>query len=384
MKKRNTRKKSKSNKLFDPDEISTLISQAIVSDMGSATHVYGDSNDPVAYAKSRQKAEILKKYCSEDQDKEKLESDTFHKFLEINRHMIETNRGLEKTLPWTATNIRASTPTMDRIHLRARALMYEILTPFTEEEWHLECKNSGGSSVGVPYRDTSVEAKFTFPMTVTKDCLPYMERYWRTNTQLARAIRNFNRAYPLVDNPYQTVRGSRATTVDKTTDKRRMICVEPTCNMFLQQGLMQMLYKRMRVFGLDVETLPERNKYLAYISSIIGNLATIDWSSASDTVSSKLIEWLLPPMWLEVVTKTRSHFTTIGGRSVKLAMVSTMGNAVTFPLETLVFWTYAHAVHHTITDPGNISLFKKFEQRPRNISVLAMIALWLQLWLIHL
>lgn len=354
---------SKKRQLFDPDEVSTCISQAIVRDLEGPTHVYGDSNDPLAYAKSRQRSEILSKYCSPSQDREALDAATFQKFLEMNSHMGNVNKALEVEIPWKTTRIQSSMPEMEKIHLRARALMHEVLTPMDEDEWFEECRNSTGSTVGVSFNDTSPEAKFTFPLSSTEGCLLYWSRYRMFNTQLNMAIQEWNAENPVKD-PISICKGSRATTVDKTTTKRRFICVEPTLNMFFQQGLMHALYKRMRKCGLDVELLPDINKRLAQISSITGRNATIDWSSASDCVSIKLLEWLLPQTWFVRVYNTRSHSILLKDEWVNPEMISTMGNAVTFPLETLVFWTYAHAVHHTLTEPGSNSLFKIFEERP--------------------
>jgi hypothetical protein len=239
--------------------------------------------------------------------------------------------------------------------------MQSVLSPFEWDEWFMECKNSGGTSVGVPYMDTSVERKFTFPMSTTGSVLNLFRSTMADDLYLSEAIENFNRHNPVNNGPFEIVEGSKATTVDKTADKRRMICVEPTCNMYLQQGLMQMMYNRMKAVGLNVETLPDAHKEIARESSITGSNATIDWSSASDCVSIELLRWLLPPRWFDVVFRTRSHTTLIKGESVKLAMISTMGNATTFPLETLVFWTYAQAVRLTEDKTSNRSLLNEEE-----------------------
>jgi hypothetical protein len=360
--------RTKKRPLFDPDEIATLISQAIVSDLAASEQKYGDANDPLAYAKYRQSSEILKKYCSPSQDKDKLEQETFEKFKKVNAHMRAINKKLLLSLPWHLKCIQRNHPESWKIHVRARALIHEVLTPLDEDEWFKECRNSSGSTVGVSYSDTSVEAKLTFPLTVTAGCLLHWQRYRLFNPQLDKAIQIWNAENPTTD-PVVVIEGSRASTVDKTTLIRRFICVEPTLNMFLQQGLMYALYARMKRYGLDVETLPDTNKRLAYESSIHGKNATIDWSSASDCVSIMLLKWLLPFKWYSKIYATRCHSVSLNGEWVYPEMVSTMGNAVTFPLETLIFWAYAHATHHTLTEPGSNSLFKEFEKRPGDISV---------------
>jgi hypothetical protein len=123
---------------------------------------------------------------------------------------------------------------------------------------------------------------------------------------------------------------------------------------------MTVLYDRMREFGLDVESLPELHKKQALRSSISSAKATIDWSSASDCVSIELLRYLLPPKWFNIVDAVRCPYTSLNGVNVELQMISTMGNAVTFPLETLVFWTFAHAVRLSLNIHNN-SLFPEWE-----------------------
>jgi len=94
---------------------------------------------------------------------------------------------------------------------------------------------------------------------------------------------------------------------------------------------------------LDLATLPTLHKERAKRASIDGREATIDWSSASDCVSIDLLRWLMPQQWFECCDSVRSTQILIEDSWVKLNMFSTMGNAVTFPLETLVFWTIAQA-----------------------------------------
>lgn len=77
-------------------------------------------------------------------------------------------------------------------------------------------------------------------------------------------------------------------------------------------------------------------------------IATIDLSSASDTVSLELCRLVLPPMWLDLLESLRSPFTRIikDGAPIwhKNAKFSSMGNGFTFELETLIFYSLAKAV----------------------------------------
>ncbi len=351
--------KQRKSRSFSPDEISTLIHQALRRDLSEAKQVYGFQDSPRDYAISRQSAELLKKYCSPDHDKAQLELEAFAKFRKINEHICGINERLINTLPIRGTQIQRGTPYMDKVHLRAQAIIKFVLGSFVEDEWIAGCKHSGGSTVGVPYVDTSVEKKFTFPMTVTKRALPFLKRCLDLDPQLRSAVEEFNRANPVTD-WYRIVKGSQATTVDKDSTKRRFISTEPTGNMYLQQGTMECFYNRLKAVGLDLELLPMQHIRRAYLSSITCREATIDWASASDCEAIELVRWGLPGDWFGIVDAIRSPTTSIGDEEVVLGMVSTMGNANTFPIETLLFWAYAHAVRLS-ENPLTNALYPKWE-----------------------
>jgi len=132
---------------------------------------------------------------------------------------------------------------------------------------------------------------------------------------------------------------------------------------------MGVMYDRLRAAGLDVETLPNTHKFLAQMASITGALATIDWSSASDSVSYELVRWLLPHDWFWALDICRSPNIQVLGEWTKAEIFSSMGNAGTFPLETLVFWAYAHAVILT-EDTDSYTMFPEPNQlERRDVSV---------------
>ena len=144
---------------------------------------------------------------------------------------------------------------------------------------------------------------------------------------------------------FEVVRGNRFTTVDKDALKNRGICIEPSLNVFLQLAVGEYISNRMkRKLGWDKSSAQVFHKTLARIGSLTGAVATIDLSSASDTICRNLVKLLLTPAWFRLVDDLRSHFTLIRGRWVKLEKFSSMGNGFTFELETLLFWSLARAI----------------------------------------
>jgi len=138
----------------------------------------------------------------------------------------------------------------------------------------------------------------------------------------------------------------RVITVPKTLKTPRIIAVEPTCMMFVQQGLLRSILDA--VEGLDI---PSRliswqsqvpNQVLARKGSLSGEYATLDLSSASDRVSNQHVRAMLAnfPHLFEAVDACRSRKADVPGHGViRLAKFASMGSALCFPFEAMIFTT---------------------------------------------
>jgi hypothetical protein len=132
--------------------------------------------------------------------------------------------------------------------------------------------------------------------------------------------------------------------VPKDARSMRPIIVEPILNGFAQKGIGDYLKRRLkRCVGLDLKD-QEPNKLAALKGSLDGSIATVDLSSASDTVSWSLVSLLLPDDWLEFLALHRTGDVQVGEEAVQLEKFSSMGNAYTFELESLIFFSLAHSV----------------------------------------
>lgn len=143
------------------------------------------------------------------------------------------------------------------------------------------------------------------------------------------------------------VKGSRLSFVPKTSEISRTICTEPILNMFFQKGIAYCLEKRLsQVFGIDLSAQPDINRELARIGSLNGRFGTIDLSSASDSISRSLCKEFLPARVTALLELTRCPCTILpDGSELDLHMVSSMGNAFTFPLQTLLFSSLVSACY---------------------------------------
>jgi len=134
--------------------------------------------------------------------------------------------------------------------------------------------------------------------------------------------------------------------VPKDSRGPRLISMEPLEYQWIQQGLKDALYShigkhpltRGRINFLDQSV----NGSLALDSSRNRAYCTIDLKDASDLVSTKLVEGLLPKHLLPYFMAVRSHVTTLpDGEEIVLKKYAPMGSAVCFPVEAIVFWTVA-------------------------------------------
>lgn len=144
----------------------------------------------------------------------------------------------------------------------------------------------------------------------------------------------------------------RVTPVPKTLKTPRIIAIEPTCMQFMQQGVARLLVRYLEqdstslyqnpCFGMIGFKDQGINQAMARIGSFDGSLATLDLSDASDRVSNQLVRTLVRdhPHLAEALDSTRSRRADVPGVGVfRLAKYASMGSALCFPIEAMVFLT---------------------------------------------
>jgi len=168
------------------------------------------------------------------------------------------------------------------------------------------------------------------------------------------------------------VNGNVLSTVPKNVDISRTICTEPPLNMFFQLGLGKLIEKRLvRDFNIrlgesrdgEVANQQSVNRLMAQEGSIRQNFATIDLSSASDTISIDLLCEVMPLEFLRLLQTYRSPTCRVGSNEVYMNMLSTMGNGFTFPLQTYLFATIVVACYRVL------GISPKCSSHNRNFSV---------------
>jgi len=132
--------------------------------------------------------------------------------------------------------------------------------------------------------------------------------------------------------------------VPKTVKTHRGIAVEPLLNLFVQKGIDTVMRQRLLRVGIDLSD-QSRNQRMAREGSLCleDYFCTIDLSAASDSISTRLVQLLLPPAWYDIMSDTRSEHYLLEGTQSAYKKFCSMGNGFCFPLETLIFCAACHA-----------------------------------------
>lgn len=133
--------------------------------------------------------------------------------------------------------------------------------------------------------------------------------------------------------------------VPKTASTTRVIAEEPVWTQYVQQGILRvftdLLPRFPEVDGVCGWTDQSPNQRLARTGSINGGFATIDLSSASDRVTVQHVEAILTNQTFlkDCIMSCRSTRADVSGEILTLKKFASMGSALCFPMETMVFTT---------------------------------------------
>lgn len=146
--------------------------------------------------------------------------------------------------------------------------------------------------------------------------------------------------------------GVRVVFVPKTQAAPRVIAIEPAHKQFMQQGLLTYVVRKLESDPLTRKSLrfsdQRPNQRLAYRSSIDRRLATLDLKDASDRVHLHLVQRIFrDSQILENLEDSRSlHATLPDERNLVLTKFASMGSAMCFPVEAMVFYTLVQCAMH--------------------------------------
>jgi hypothetical protein len=161
----------------------------------------------------------------------------------------------------------------------------------------------------------------------------------RNDEDMASRLEKLDIVEPQDENPVRVV------FVPKTQKTPRVIAIEPVCMQYIQQGILRWLVPRIErgryTAGQVNFTDQSVNQKLALVSSKDSRFATMDLSEASDRVSSYLVDAMLEsvPLFREHVFACRSTRAKLPDSTiVELSKFASMGSALCFPMEAMVFF----------------------------------------------
>lgn len=201
------------------------------------------------------------------------------------------------------------------------------------------CHGGGATACRTPNWKKYHEFRFIPKLDET---YPYSEYFFLSPGHLCDDLKRLEES-ATVDIPK-----ARVVLVPKDSRGPRIISCEPAEMMYIQQGLMKLLYSTLEDHPLTQGQVNFRdqsvNRELARVGSIDSSLATIDLSDASDRVSLDLVRRVFPANWVECLEACRSEITVLPDLTeVKLNKFAPMGSSCCFPVEALVFWACAQA-----------------------------------------
>lgn len=206
---------------------------------------------------------------------------------------------------------------------------------------------SGGASTSRRRTSSHPAKKFSDKADVTQDAQIYIPAITGGSAVY--------REYGIFSNP-RVVEGAVLFTVPKNSVINRCACKEPDVNMYLQKAVGNYIRSRLRRFGVNLND-QSINRKLARQGSIDGSLATLDLSSASDTITIQAVRALLPDDWFEYLNDIRSPVVEVDGTLSRTKMFSSMGNGFTFELESLIFFALMKTTAYLRGHPGVISVY---------------------------
>lgn len=279
------------------------------------------------------------------------EEDCLRKFLEAERLNRETNCLLREVRAGRAS----LSPAVSSVLYKARRKIADVLGPVPKMQ-DLHFRFGPGATRGVKRSEASVRRKLAEDLTCSTELLPMVSALLGEMPVLAEFHEksSFVRTVDFVilrEDGSDTItmheewarvevaiRPSKLGFVPKNAKSFRSVNVEPGLNVVFQLGIGDYMAKRMSAFGIDIrdQTLNQRR---AMEGSLTGALATLDLSSASDTISKEIVFELLPLDWATLLSYGRSCECELPtGEVILQEKFSSMGNGFTFPLETLIFW----------------------------------------------
>jgi len=258
---------------------------------------------------------LLKKYQF-DTDKDIRKTAALDKLYQSEVVCQEYNHSGYTALCWGETeedvNIFSDAKAFLQKLLGDKACTKDIITRWS--------RHGPGSNLDTYKGNSNIYYKYAnWPYSCTVDALPvarfliqsnkrwlgYLENSYRKRFDLSKTL-ILNREV-FWASVFKVVPGNRITTVPKSAETDRTIAIEPAMNLMLQLGVDGYIRSRLKRWDIDLDS-QVKNQNMAYRGSIdptSDSYSTLDLAAASDSISLKVCEMLLPPKMQISVLKSQ-------------------------------------------------------------------------------
>jgi hypothetical protein len=299
---------------------------------------------------------LLKKFDLPN-DKVDKRSVAKEKFFATEDVCREYNQEGYTRLSWAQTDEMVNVFTYAKSFLE-KLLGHTVPDSSTMTEWS---RHGPGANLDTQYGLTSSYNKYhDWPYSCTSLAVPYARSVIMDDERWIGALEDdYRRRYNIPktaildrkvfwSNVISIVPGNRIAFVPKNALTERTIAIEPSLNLYLQLGVDGYIRRRLKRWGVDIDD-QTKNQEMARIGSINQSnedldFVTIDLSAASDSISLKVCEKLLPTDWYNHLIKLRSPSGALDDETILYEKISSMGNGFTFALETAIFTALVYGV----------------------------------------
>jgi hypothetical protein len=342
---------------------------------------YTAGHDALHYASARQCLAFFQKCEPLDLGIDKKQV-AFEKFVEAELACAKTNTKFDHL---TSGKLQMSGRASSMLHIAARkiaGMLDKVLAKHgCDDVWdaykQTQIRFGPGATSSVKAQHANPSVKLGARLECSNDLLPCVEKYMELVPALLQNHRHVSSslyseletADLVLDSTCEVFAvAGKLSFVPKSAKTNRSIVVPPHLNSLFQRGYGLLLREALSTVGIDLQD-QTANQQAARIASLTGQLATVDLSSASDTLSTAIVWELLPYDWVSAMSEVRSSTVTYVERKGKkendtivlfpdLQKFGSMGDAFTFELETLIFYglTYAACVYSN-ADPRPVTVY---------------------------
>lgn len=330
--------------MVDQGKNALALKTALAADCASFFARKGESIDgPRAFAIERLQARVLRKLGPDSDDDESRSVAAWTKFTEMNAHSAS----------WTWKQTGPSDAMFDDM---LRQEFWRITYGYTLGCNYAEASDLGpGANVGSKTNDLYTKL---FGCCLTGTSAGLYNRYAHSLLQNPTRLAAEKQRRAMFGN-YKVVRGGSVSFVKKDNEIDRVIVTEPILNMLAQKAIASFIELKLKqIYQIDLSLQPDVNKRLACLASIDRKRATVDLRSASDCIAVAFVRWGFPPDFVRCLLDTRSPFIKHPKDGwIEAHMISGMGNAFTFPLQTLIFATVVKVAYKLLGVKDRIAVF---------------------------